>query len=123
MMSSMARTQSVRTVLLPDPADELQAKFARGLGDATRLRIVRFLLDRPRSVGEIVAHLQLPQSRVSNHLACLKWCGYVATERQGRSVIYRVADERIRTILTLTRAIVADQAAQIASCVRIEDAQ
>lgn len=118
----MANPQRANPSTLADPGDELQAKFARGLGDPTRLRIVRFLLDGPRSVSEIIAYLGLPQSRVSNHLACLKWCGYVATERQGRSVIYRIIDDRIRTILTLTREIVAEHAAQIASCVRIKGA-
>lgn len=115
--------QAVRPAPQIDAADELQAKFARGLGDPTRLRIVRFLLDGPRSVGEIVAFLEMPQSRVSNHLACLKWCGYVATARQGRSIIYRLADERVRTIVTLMRAIVADHATDLASCVRIDDVE
>ncbi len=104
-----------------DPAGELQAKFIRGLGDPTRLRIVKYLLDGPRSVNEIVAYLAMPQNRVSNHLACLKWCGYVMTERRGRSVIYEVADERVRTILDVTRRIVADNAERIATCVRIPD--
>lgn len=104
-----------------DPPDELQAKFVRGLGDPTRLKIVRYLLDGPRSVGEIVARLNMPQNRISNHLACLKWCGYVVTERRGRSVIYEVADERVRTILELTRRIVADNAERIATCGRIAD--
>lgn len=104
-----------------DPADELQAKFVRGLGDPTRLRIVRFLLDGPCAVSEIIAHLRMAQSRISNHLACLRWCGYVATERRGRAVIYRVADRRVRTILELTRDIVVENAERIASCVRIRD--
>lgn len=103
------------------PADELQAKFVRGLGDPTRLRIVRHLLDGPRTVSEIISFLRMPQSRVSNHLACLKWCGYVATERRGRSIIYRITDERVRAILELTRDIVADNANRIASCLRISD--
>jgi DNA-binding transcriptional ArsR family regulator len=63
----------------------------------------------------------MPQSRVSNHLACLKWCGYVATERQGRAIIYRVIDRRIRAVIELIREIVADNAAHIASCARIGD--
>lgn len=104
-----------------DPADEVQAKFIRGLGDPTRLRIVRYLLQGPRSVNEIVLHLQMPQNRVSNHLACLKWCGYVTTERRGRSIIYAITDERVRAILDLTRRIVAENAARIAACVRISE--
>jgi DNA-binding transcriptional ArsR family regulator len=58
---------------------------------------------------------------VSNHLACLKWCGYVATERRGRSVIYRVTDERVRAIIELTHAIVTENAEHIAGCMRIAD--
>lgn len=103
------------------PADELQAKFVRGLGDPTRLRIVRYLLEGPRSVSEIVGHLSMPQNRVSNHLACLKWCGYVVTERRGRSIIYEIADERVRSILELTRLIVAENAQRIATCMRIPE--
>jgi DNA-binding transcriptional ArsR family regulator len=114
-----ARRIVARTVA--DPADELQAKFVRGLGDPTRLRIIRFLLDGPRTVSEMIVHLQMSQSRISNHLACLKWCGYVVAERRGRAVIYRVADRRVRTLLELTRDIVADNAEHIALCIRIRD--
>ncbi|MGA9943930.1 MAG: metalloregulator ArsR/SmtB family transcription factor [Candidatus Cybelea sp.] len=99
--------------------DELLAKFVRGLGDPTRLRILRYLLEAPRAVGDIVAHLELPQSRISNHLACLKWCGYVATERRGRTIEYRVDDERIRALIDLAQDIAADNAAHVASCMRI----
>jgi len=101
--------------------DELQAKFIRGLGDPTRLRIVHYLLQGPLCVTDIMTRLRLPQSRVSNHLACLKWCGYVSTERLGRTIIYRIADERIRLILELTRDIVGDNAQRIASCLRIRE--
>ena len=107
--------------LRTDPADELQAKFVRGLGDPTRLRIIRYLLGGPRSVSEIVHYLGMPQNRISNHLACLKWCGYVAAERRGRCVIYKVADVRVRAILDLTRRIVADNAQRIAACIRIRE--
>ncbi len=98
--------------------DELLAKFVRGLGDPTRLRILD-ILEAPRAVGDIVAHLEMPQSRISNHLACLKWCGYVATERQGRTIVYRVDDDRIRTLIDLAQNIAADNAAHVASCMRI----
>jgi DNA-binding transcriptional ArsR family regulator len=112
---------AVRSAALEGAADELQAKFVRGLADVNRLRIVRYLLGGPRSVGEIVSWLGVPQSRISNHLACLKWCGYVTAQRDGRSIIYRIADERVREVLRLTQAIVAENAARIASCVRIPD--
>ncbi len=109
---------------VPGPAgkalgDELLAKFVRGLGDPTRLQILRYLLEAPRTVGDVVAYLGMPQSRISNHLACLKWCGYVATERRGRTIVYRVDDERIRALINLAQDIAADNAAHVASCMRI----
>lgn len=104
----------------PEVAAEVQAKFFRGLGDATRLQIVRLLLIHPRSVGELVSALVMSQSRVSNHLACLKWCGLGTTQRRGRLIIYRLANGRIRALLASADAMIAENAAHIAACTRID---
>ena len=101
------------------PAD-LYAKFFRGLGDATRVRIVQLLLERPRTVSELVTLLGAPQGRVSAHLACLRWCGFVAGERTGRSTVYRVADPRVRTLLSTAQELLQENAARVASCFIID---
>jgi DNA-binding transcriptional ArsR family regulator len=104
------------------PADvELTARFFSGLADPTRLSIVELLLERPHTVGEVVARLGLRQSRVSNALVCLKWCGYVEARREGRYVWYAVTDPRVRELVSLARTIMADHAAEIASCTRLDD--
>lgn len=95
------------------------AKFFHGLSDLTRLRIVELLLDGEKNVSELVALLGQPQSRVSNHLACLRWCGYVDSRRDGKFIYYRVSDPRVRQLLTLARGVIADNAAAIVSCTRI----
>jgi DNA-binding transcriptional ArsR family regulator len=95
------------------------ARFFSGLADPTRLAIVELLLERPRAVGEIVAALGLRQNRVSNALACLKWCGYVEGRRDGRQVWYSIADPRVRTLVGLAHTMVADHAAALASCTRL----
>ena len=95
------------------------ARFFSGLADPTRLAIVEFLLERPRTVGEIVTALGLRQARVSNALACLKWCGYVEAAREGQQVRYSVTDPRIRTLVSLAHAIMADHAAALACCTRL----
>ena len=110
--------QHALPALSPD-ATAVTARFFSGLADPTRLRIVECLLERPRTVGEIVAQLGLRQARVSNALACLKWCGYVEARREGRQVWYTVADPRIRTLVGLARTIMADHAAALASCTRL----
>ena len=97
----------------------ITAKFFHGLSDLTRLRIVEVLLEGEKNVSELVAVLGQPQSRVSNHLACLRWCGYVDSRRDGKFVYYRVADPRVRQLLDLARSIIADNAAAIHSCTRM----
>ena len=101
-------------------AAELTARFFTGLADPTRLRIVELLLEAPHTVGEIVARLGLRQARVSNALVCLKWCGYVQARREGRHVWYAVTDPRIRELVGLARAIMADHAEELASCTRLD---
>ena len=95
------------------------ARYFRVLGDPTRLRIVEALLDRERTVSELVALVGAPQSRVSNHLACLKWCRVARAERRGRYVVYRIADPRIARLVEVGRALAAEHRDHLASCRRI----
>ncbi len=102
----------------PNAAD-LTARFFSGLADPTRLRLIELLLERPHTVGEMVTRLGLRQARVSNALVCLKWCGFVEAQRDGRYIWYAVIDPRVRDLVTLARAVMADHAAEIASCTRL----
>jgi DNA-binding transcriptional ArsR family regulator len=122
----MATTQSpMRPFRLPETpvAGDLVAKYFRGLGDPLRIRILELLrVEGELSVGELVERLGEPQPKVSNHLACLRWCGFVATERKHRVALNRIADARVLTMLELARALLADNADHVASCCRIDDA-
>jgi ArsR family transcriptional regulator, cadmium/lead-responsive transcriptional repressor len=104
---------------LPDtPArSDLVAKYFRALGDPTRLRILGLLqAEGELSAGALTRRLGQPQPKVSNHLACLRWCGFVKTRREHRAVFYRVADDRVLVVLGLGRALLADNAEHIACC-------
>lgn len=103
-----------------DATSELYAKFFRGLGDPTRVRIVRLLLERPRTVGELVEILGSPQGRVSSHMACLRWCGFVEGIRDGRNVTYQVTDKRVRTLLATAHELLAENAQRVATCFIID---
>lgn len=102
---------------------ELSAKFFRGLGDPTRLKILDILLEGEQSVSDLVRVLGIQQGRVSNHLACLKWCGYVTTTSKGRYTVYCIADKRVKHILRLSREMVAKNAEHLWACTRIAEAQ
>ena len=107
---------------LPDAPDEqdLLAKYFRALGDPTRLRVLELLEHQERSVGELVTALGMPQPKVSNHLACLRWCGFVQTRRAHRTIYYRLADDRVHAIVGLARELLADNADHVAACTRID---
>ncbi len=98
---------------------EMVAKFFRALGDPARLRLLEFLLHEEHTVTECVEHIGLSQGRVSAHLGCLSDCGYVEVRRDGRFSRYRVADPRVGEVVLLARALAADNAAELAQCMRI----
>ena len=97
-------------------AAQTAARFFRGLGDPTRVRILHILLEGERSVSDLVGMLGVPQGRVSSHLSCLRWCGFVEADRRGRNVYYTVTDPRVRELLTLGDAMIAEAAERILSC-------
>jgi ArsR family transcriptional regulator len=103
-------------------AADVTARFFRVLGDPTRLRLLSLLLDAPTGecrVGELVAALKTPQSRISTHLGCLRWCGLVQTRREGKHVYYRIARiaaPRIRDVLALGDTLLREHAAGVATC-------
>lgn len=112
-----------RDTSAPVAQADLYARFFRVLGDPTRIRLLRLLLDAPAgecSVGELVADLEAPQSRVSTHLGCLRWCGLVQTRREGKQVYYRIANARVRDLLVAAGVVLREHAAGIASCGMIQ---
>ena len=111
--------------LRSDPAPtDLVAKYFRALGDPSRLRILGALseADGELTVGELVERLELPQPKVSKHLGCLRWCGFVHDRREHRTVYYRLADARVEEILGLADALLADNAEHVAVCRTVDGA-
>ena len=101
---------------------DLLAKYFRGLGDPTRLRILELLdSEGELTVGDLVARLGITQPKVSNHLACLRWCGFIEAQRDGRTVWNRIADPRVSEVLVLGQALLAGNAEHVAACCRIEE--
>ncbi len=96
----------------------VKAKFFRGFSDPSRLSIIEALRDGPHTVGEIIAATGLSQSNVSNHLGCLRGCGLVVAERDGRFMTYHLSDDRVGDILALAESLLADVARGVYECTR-----
>lgn len=87
-------------------ASEIVARYFRVLSDPTRLRILELLRrDGELTVEEIVGRLAVPQPQVSNHLTCLRRCGFIRSRRDGRTVYNRINDERIVQMLDFVHAL------------------
>ena len=99
----------------------LTARFFRVLGDPTRLRILELLIEGEKSVTELVEAIGSAQGRVSSHLACLRWCGLIATRRDGKHVYYQLTDERVQELVSVAQAALAGSAEQVLSCTRLDE--
>lgn len=71
---------------------DLCAEKLRALSEPIRLRIVDALRAGPKNVGEIAAVLEAEVVTVSHHLGILKNAGLVQRQRQGRFIIYQLAE-------------------------------
>ena len=63
----------------------------RALGEPTRMRIVRLLLEGPRPVNDLCAALDLQPYNASRHLAVLKSARLVEVTKSGQQRIYALA--------------------------------
>ena len=115
-----AREAPFRLPVAPGRSD-LVSKYFRTLADPTRLRIVQLLsVEGELPVGEIAARLGIAIAGVSNHLACLRWCGFVATRREHRTVFNFIADDRVLMLLELGDALLDDNVEHVAACCHTE---
>lgn len=62
------------------------------LADPTRLAVVEALIDGPKHVGVLRKLLGVEQSLLSHHLQTLREAGLVTGDRDGKAVLYRLAD-------------------------------
>ena len=99
----------------------LLARLFNGFANSTRLSILSLLVQRGEmKVGELVDELGAPQPRVSDHLRCLSWCGYVGVRREGRNAYYSVADDRVMQMLKLGEEFLQDNLEHVEACDVIE---
>jgi DNA-binding transcriptional ArsR family regulator len=72
------------------PRDLSCSEKLKVLADKTRLAVLECLLEGPSHVGPLAERLEVEQSLLSHHLKVLRWASLVESERDGRSVLYRV---------------------------------
>ena len=100
---------------IPEQLLEQVAERFRVLGDATRLSILRTLLNEGElNVGELVERLGMSQANVSKHLRMLHDAGIVARRPHGTAAYYRVIDPSLVQLCDLVCDRLRDQFATTA---------
>lgn len=79
---------------------DVMNRLGRAMSDPTRSRILLSLLAGPGYPAKLARELELTRTNVSNHLACLRGCGIVIAEPEGRQTRYEIADPHLTAALT-----------------------
>ena len=78
---------------------DVMNRLGRAMADGSRSRILVSLLEKPGYPAELAEELELTRTNVSNHLACLRGCGLVVAEPEGRRTRYEIADPHLAQAL------------------------
>lgn len=88
-------------------------RLGRAMADSTRSRILLSLLEAPGYPAALAQNLELTRTNVSNHLSCLRGCGIVVAEPEGRRTRYEIADPHLaaalRALVDVTLAVDKDE--------------
>lgn len=79
------------------------AELFKVFGDSTRIRILYVLFEEDVCVCDIAEILGMTQSAISHQLKILKNGRLVKGRREGKQIIYSLADEHVRTIISMGR--------------------
>ena len=82
------------------PLAEDVAEIMKTLAHPGRLLALCAVMESERSVGELAETLGMRTQAMSQQLAILRSNGLVKTRRQGQTIYYDLADDRLRTLLT-----------------------
>ncbi|GGW89879.1 ArsR/SmtB family transcription factor [Alteromonas halophila] len=76
-------------------------QYLKLLANKTRLMVLCSLLEEELSVTTMLTFIPVTQPVLSQHLAILRDASLVATRREGQTIYYRLADDRIRETIGL----------------------
>jgi DNA-binding transcriptional ArsR family regulator len=93
------------SVMTTDDERQRYAAISRALADAKRLCVLELLSQGERSVSDLSREASCQVPNMSQHLAVLRSAGLVASRREGSTVYYRLADQRILEAYRLIKSV------------------
>lgn len=77
------------------------AELFKGFADATRVHILSLLAQRELCVTDIAEAVALSQSAISHQLRILKQMHLIKFRREGKNILYSLADDHVKTIMQM----------------------
>ena len=77
------------------------AELFKGFADVTRVHILSLLVERELYVTDIAEAVDLSQSAISHQLRILKQMHLIKFRREGKNILYSLADDHVKTILQM----------------------
>lgn len=115
----MAATSTLARTGVDSQLADAAGRLLRLLADPTRMAILRLLAQGERTVTELVDLLGTPRSRLGNHLACGLHCGVWTSKKQGRHVVYSLADPAVLSLLEHAERVAGPHQKHLAGCTRL----
>lgn len=75
------------------------AELFKAFGDPTRVEILSLLQGGELCVNDIAQAVELSQSAISHQLRILKQMHLIKSRRDGKNILYSLADDHVRLIL------------------------
>lgn len=75
------------------------AELFKAFGDPTRVEILSLLQRGEMCVNDIAQAVELSQSAISHQLRILKQMHLIKSRRDGKNILYSLADDHVRLIL------------------------
>lgn len=77
------------------------AELFKMFADSTRIKILYDLFQQEKNVTQICNDLEMNQSAISHQLKILKSSKLIKSRREGKMMLYSLADEHVKTIIAM----------------------
>ena len=90
--------------MLPDDSLEMAAECLKILAHPTRLKIVMLLLKDSSNVGTLAEKCDIASHVASEHLRLMERGGFLSSHREGKFVIYSIAEPHLQNFVDCIEA-------------------
>lgn len=107
---------------IKDAIYEQVARIAKAAANSKRLELIELLCQAPKTVQVLADEANISMKLASAHLKELKTAGLVEVQRQGKHVIYRLANEKVASFWVSTRLLAEDRSTELQAIIqRVND--